>query len=155
MTCPTCGARLKQTLTYCNHCGANLSALKLDPEYGSAETTADTLVWVIVGTTITLLGMALGGMVLIKNGSIPEGLGSAFVVLSFAFLVLVESVLLWRLLRVNKAARQARYPDAAEDFKTAELGESSPRVLDAPAESVSSVTEQTTRSLKPSYKERE
>jgi len=141
-------------LSYCNHCGANLSALKLDPEYGSPETTTDTLVWVIIGTTITLLGMALGGMVLIKNGSIPEGLGSAFVVLSFAFLVLVESVLLWRLLRVNKA-RQSRYPDEAEDFKTAELEESSPHVLEAPAESVSSVTEQTTRALNPSYKERE
>ena len=155
MTCPTCGARLKRALSYCNHCGANLSSLKFDSGSESSETTTDTLVWVIVGTTITLLGMALGGMVLMKNGSIPEGLGSAFVVLSFAALVLVESVLLLRLLRVNKAARQARYPDAAEDFKTAELGESSPRVLEAPAESVSSVTEQTTRALKPSHKERE
>ena len=47
------------------------------------ETTTDTLAWVIVGTTITLLGMSLGALVLMKNGSIDVTLGKAFVILSF------------------------------------------------------------------------
>lgn len=95
MYCPTCGARLAQTLSYCNHCGANLSALKVDGNAGKTETTTDTLGWVIVGTTITLLGMALGALVLMNNGAIHQGLGIAFVILSFVTLVLVEGILLW------------------------------------------------------------
>ena len=102
MHCPTCGARLARALTYCNHCGANLSTFKVDGNAGKAETTTDTLVWVIVGTTITLLGMALGALVLMKEAAIHQGLGIAFVILSFVALVLVDGVLLWRLLHLNR-----------------------------------------------------
>lgn len=73
MYCPTCGAQLAQALSYCNHCGANLGTSQVQSE--AAGTAIDTLMWVIVGTTITLLGMALGALVLMKNGAIDERLG--------------------------------------------------------------------------------
>lgn len=79
MYCQKCGARLAQPLSYCNHCGADLSTLKVRDQAGTTGTAIDTLLWVIVGTTITLLGMALGALVLIKNGAINERLGIAFV----------------------------------------------------------------------------
>lgn len=60
MYCATCGAQLLQPLSYCNHCGANLIAAKVPGDVGARGASVDTLVWVIVGTTITLLGMALG-----------------------------------------------------------------------------------------------
>src|SRR6185295_14981036 len=44
MYCPSCGVRLAQALSYCNHCGANLSILTGDGKAESAETTTDTLV---------------------------------------------------------------------------------------------------------------
>jgi len=155
MYCPTCGARLAQALSYCNHCGANLNTLKVDHNAGTSETTTDTLVWVIVGTTITLLGMALGALVLMKGGAIDEGLGIAFVILSFVALVLVEGVLFWRLLHLNRVAQETRTLPQPEDLSTAELGPVSGRALHEPAESVPGVTEQTTRAFEPSYRKGE
>jgi hypothetical protein len=155
MYCPTCGGRLAQALSYCNHCGANLSTLNLVGKTGKAETTTDTLVWVIVGTTITLLGMALGALVLMKDGAIHQGLGIAFVVLSFVALVLVEGVLLWRLLHLNRVTPRPWPLAQPEDLSTDELEPASARALHEPAESVPNVTEQTTRAFEPSYKKGE
>src|SRR6266850_8106357 len=104
MYCHTCGARLPQALSYCNHCGANLGTLKDQGQAGTAGTAIETLLWVIVGTTITLLGMALGALVLIKNGAIDERLGIAFVILTFISLVVAEAVLVWRLLHLKRGA---------------------------------------------------
>ena len=90
MYCQTCGGRLAQSLSYCNHCGANLSMSKVQGQAGTAGMAIDTLLWVIVGTTITLLGMALGALVLMNNGAINERLGMAFVILTFVALVVLK-----------------------------------------------------------------
>jgi hypothetical protein len=122
----------------------------------NAERTTDQLVWVIVGTTITLLGMALGALVLMKDGSIQPGLGTIFVILSFAALGLVEGVLLWRLLRLNRVTRFDGALDERDDFSTDGLEpEPAPAALREPPESVSDATEQTTRAIEPSYREGE
>lgn len=151
--CPNCGVELSQALSYCNRCGAQLAALLDHATPGSPETTTDTLVWVIVGTTITLLGMSLGALVLMKNGSIDVTLGKAFVILSFAALVLVEGVLIWRLLSLFNLKKQGPEQRPKEDFRTEELktaGELSP-----PPDSLGTVTEQTTRSFEQPFRNRE
>ena len=61
MYCQTCGGRIAQGLSYCNHCGAKLNTSKGDDPAGTAGMAIDTLVWVIVGTTITSW-MALGAL---------------------------------------------------------------------------------------------
>lgn len=149
MFCPSCGARLAKALSYCNQCGANLSPLKAE---GKRETTTDTLVWVIVGTTITLLGMALGSLVLMKDGAIHQGLGIAFVILSFVALVLVEGVLLWRLLRLNRVAQGTEAAPQPKDLSTDKLEADAPRSLNEPPESVTNAAEQPTRVFEPSYR---
>ena len=155
MYCPTCGAQLAQALSYCNHCGAGLGTLKAQSEAKPAGTAIDTIVWVIVGTTITLLGMALGALVLMKDGAIDERLGIAFVILSFVALPLVEGVLVWRMLHLNRLARETRALAELKDLSTRELGPAPALALHEPAESVPSVTEQSTRALEPSYREDE
>jgi len=97
MYCPACGTRCDQPLSYCKNCGANLGALRIHREVEKAGTSIDTLVWVIVGTTITLLGMSLGALVVMTDGGIDARLGSAFVILSFVAWLVVETVLIWRL----------------------------------------------------------
>src|SRR6185295_14855854 len=121
MYCQTCGGQLAQPLSYCNHCGADLGTLKVQDQAGTAGTAIDTLLWVIVGTTITLLGMALGALVLMKNGAINERLGMAFVILTFAGLVVSDAVLLWRLLRLNRGAKEIRHGSQLNDLSTEEL----------------------------------
>jgi hypothetical protein len=106
MYCHTCGARLPQALSYCNHCGADLGTLKDQGQAGTAGTAIETLLWVIVGTTITLLGMALGALVLMNNGAINERLGTAFVIVTFVTLLVSEGVLAWRLLQLNRGAKK-------------------------------------------------
>jgi len=149
MYCPTCGARLTQTLSYCNHCGANLSTLKV--QAGTAGTAIDTLLWVIVGTTITLLGMALGALVLMNKGEINERLGIAFVILTFVALVVSEAVLGWRLVHLNRGAEEIRTVPQMNDLSTTEPDPLTARALQEPLDPVSSVTEQTTRSFEPLY----
>lgn len=151
MYCQTCGAQLAQPLSYCNQCGADLSTLKVQDQAGTAETAIDTLLWVIVGTTITLLGMALGALVLIKNGAINQMLGLAFVILTFVSLLVAEGVLVWRLLNLNRGAKEIRSVSQLHDLKTEEPDPLITRALHEPLEPVSSVTEETTRILEPSY----
>jgi len=155
MYCPTCGVRLAEALSYCNRCGASLSMLKLPGEAQTTGKTIDTLVWVIVGTTITFLGMGLGALVLMKDGTVDPRLGTVFVILSFVALVMVEAILVWRLLSLNRAARGAGLHAQSRDLTTEELVESPARALHEPAESVRSASEQITRAFEPSSGEGE
>src|SRR5256885_6605662 len=139
MYCHTCGARLAQALSYCNHCGANLSTLKDQGQAGTAGTAIDTLLWVIVGTTITLLGMALGALVLMNNGTINERLGMAFVILAFVALVVSDGILVWRLLHLNREADEIRSVPQLHDLSTDEPDPLTARALHEPREPVSSV----------------
>ena len=64
-----------------------MSTLKVQGQTGTTGTATETLLWVIVGTTITLLGMALGALVLMNNDQINERFGMAFVILTFVALL--------------------------------------------------------------------
>ena len=108
--------------------------------------------WVMVGMTITLLGMALGALVLIKDGTIDAGLGRVFVILSFVSFVVVDGILVWRLLHLHKLSKEPRGADPAKDSDPAELNKAETRTLRDPGEPVPTVTEQTTRNLEPSYR---
>lgn len=152
MFCPSCGIGLAQALSYCNHCGANLSAVKGHGEVVPAGKTVNSLVWAIVATTIIVLGMGLGALVLMKDGAIAEGLGSAFVVLCFLTLPVVEGVLIWQLRRLNNATKEARGIAQGKDSTASELDAAQARSLAEPVASVPSSTEQTTRAFEPSYR---
>jgi hypothetical protein len=151
MYCQKCGGRLVQSLSYCNHCGAKLTTLQVQGQTGTAGMAIDTLLWVMVGTTITLLGMALGALVLMNNGAINERLGTAFVILTFVALVASDGVLVWRLLNLSRGAEEIRAAPHLNELSTEESNPSAPRALHEPLEPASSVTEQTTRAFEPSY----
>ena len=151
MYCQTCGVELANALSYCNKCGANLGTLKVQDQANAAATTIDTLLWVIVGTTITLLGMGLGALVLINKGEINERLGTAFVILTFVTMVVLEGVLVWRLLHLSRDTEKIRAASQPNDLSTNELNPLTARALHEPLEPVSSITEETTRTLEPSY----
>jgi hypothetical protein len=150
MFCPNCGAQSFEKLKYCKQCGANLTNLESQK---STDKSIETLGWVIAGTTITLLGMALGSLVLIKGGAIDATLGRVVVIMSLVGFVLVEGVLLWRLLR------EARKPNEttslpASNLDTHELRPAERGELPEPARPLG-VTETTTRELEPAYRSEE
>jgi hypothetical protein len=155
MYCPTCGTQLAQALSYCNHCGANLRAMKGVDEGKMPGKTVDSLIWVIVGTTITILGMCLGAMVLMKDRAIDFALGTVFVILSFAAFVVVEGILVWRLLHLNKGAKETRGLAQVKGSDAEEQDAVRTRALHEPAEPAPSITEQTTRTFESSYRKDE
>jgi hypothetical protein len=132
-----------------------LSTLKVQDQAETAGMAIDTLLWVIVGTTITLLGMALGALVLMNNNAINERLGMAFVILTFLALVVSDGVLVWRLLHLNRGAEEIRAAPKPNDLSIEESNPLTARALQEPLEPVSSVTEQTTRAFEPSYRKGE
>jgi len=151
MYCQTCGGQLVQSLSYCNHCGANLSTLKVQGQPATTGTAIDTLLWVIVGTTITLLGMALGALVLMSNGQINERLGMAFVILTFVAMLVSDGVLVWRLLNLHRGAKEIDGANPLNELSTESSTPSTVRALDEHFEPVSSITEHTTRAFEHSY----
>ena len=152
MFCPDCGAELAQAFSFCKHCGANLSIVEKSAGLKSPTTTVDTVMWVIVGTTITLLGMGLGAMVLMTDGAIDAGLGKVFVLLSFAALLLVESVLVWRLRQLNRGSSESRTSREQQEPVTRELEANRVPSLTEPAEPVPEATERPTRAFEPLYR---
>ena len=155
MFCPTCGAQSAQGLRYCNRCGANLSHSGEHSEALSAGMSIGSMVWAIVISSIILLGMGLGALVLMRDGAIDKTLGSALVILCFLMLPVVEGVLVWQLMRLNKKANDANWLPQAEVGTTRELAAAPARSLSEPVEqvtSVTSVTEETTRDLEPVYR---
>ncbi len=129
---------------------SELEQLKVQGQTGTAAMTIDTLLLVIVGTTITLLGMALGALVLMNNGAINERLGIAFVILTFTALVVSNALLVGRLIHQNRVAEEIRAYPHLNDLSTEELDPLPARALQEPLEPASSVTEQTTRAFEPS-----
>ncbi|MGZ8844953.1 MAG: hypothetical protein ACXW3C_00655 [Pyrinomonadaceae bacterium] len=132
-----------------------MTTLKVEDQAGTSGMAVETLLWVIVGTTITLLGMALGALVLMNNGQINERLGTAFVILTFVTLVVSEVVLVWRLLKLNRGAKEIPTATQLNDLSTKEPDPLTTRALNEPREPTSSVTEQTTRTFEPSYRKGE
>jgi hypothetical protein len=67
---------------------------------------------------------------------------------------MVETVLVLRLLQLNKNVKETRLLAQPYNLITNEL-DSTPAALNEPVQSIPSVTEQTTRTLEPAHKERE
>ena len=155
MYCSSCGTQMADTLSYCNHCGADLRATRSFDESKSSEARIDTVMWVIVGTTITILGMSLGALVLMKDRAIDFALGTVFVILSFVAFVLVEGLLVWRLAQLNKRAKGSRDLTHPSGSDAQEQAAARTRALREPPETMSTVTEETTRVFEASYGEDE
>jgi len=145
MFCPTCGGQFEGRLNYCKHCGANLTVVNQTSRRDSAERSSEILGWVIVGSSITLLGMALGAMVLMKDNAIDPSLGKVFVITSLIGFVLVEAVLISRFWRLSRKSNESDWPQTP-DLSTKELGPPSTPTLPGPGEPAG-IAEESTREL--------
>ena len=148
MYCSSCGASVVQGLSYCNHCGAKLSGG--DGLIKSSEAKPESLVWGMVAVlvfgfvAITFLMMAM------KMVGLNPGQILALTILSYLIMLLVEGVFIWQLLRRKRGAGEGKTALSNEQA-TNELEAAQARVL---PEAMPSVTEHTTRSFEPIYRER-
>ncbi len=158
MYCQSCGAEQSQGLIYCNRCGASLNS--------SAMTTTTQAVVPAVSTTkpiffiglfLCILSLAGFGILtetareLSSNPNFDRHLLSVMITLGLVTIMGVDLMLVWLLSRlVNSMLRAASYAPTRE---IAAHAAPNVRQMNAPRDYVPSVTEQTTRTLEPAYKE--
>jgi hypothetical protein len=139
MYCANCGTPLTQGLSYCNRCGHNLRE-RNEPKTAAigAFLTAITVLGVIG------MGIMLGGaLVLRKEAGLGQELVGFFMLFTFLIVAITEFMLVRNLSKLTGSTEQPKYfpapPPAPHDLR---LPQATPL-----GEPVSSVTENTTRTL--------
>lgn len=142
MYCSGCGSPIAPGLSFCNRCGTSLKERSESKQAGDigALVTAMTLI------AICGIGILLGGPIALKGGvQFGEELVVLFMFLTFFIVVVMEIFLYRQLGRLTKSSetKQLLAPPLQSALQQ-EYREPQPRAL---AEPVSSVTENTTRTL--------
>ncbi len=152
MFCPTCGTALAQELSYCNRCGANLSALKEGGASKSSGKSVESMVWAIVINTVSILGIMIAVMALMMSMRMSQGLITIFMSLMFLLLTVIDGMLIWHLFSFTNRARETAGATPPARFDTKELAaqREQQQLIDARE----SVADETTRRFEPQYEER-
>jgi len=152
MYCSSCGVAATPGLSYCNNCGAKLSAAKDENVVKSSEikpelvVSAMVVVFVFGLVAITMLLGVMKSELVLNTVQIL-----AFAVLSFLILLLLEGVFIRLLFRRKRGAEEAGDTVLGKGQATRELDSAQARGLPEP---LPSVTEHTTRAFDPTYRER-
>jgi hypothetical protein len=147
MYCSTCGVSVVQGLSYCNHCGAKLTA---ENTTKTSEVKTESLVWAMVAVLVFGFVAIVFLMMAMKMVGLNVGQILAFTILSFLIMLLVEGVFTWQLLLRKRGAEIGNIA-LAKDQTTKELDAAQARLLPEP---MPSVTEHTTRTFEPIFVER-
>jgi hypothetical protein len=149
MYCSSCGGSVAEGLSYCNRCGAKLNGAKSDGQ--QSATLPESLIWAIVAVFVVGLGTTIGLMAVMKNElGFGQGLILTFSALSFLLMFAIEGVLIYLLMRGKHGAREQKESARLQVMPPKELNTARALVEPAP-----SVTENTTRTFDPIYRERE
>jgi len=146
MYCSACGNQLAPGLSFCSRCGYSLKE-RTEPKTSSitAFLTAITLLG-IVG-----LGIMLGGALTLKrDANLSQDFVGIFMLFTFLIVGMTEILLVRQLSRLTGEAKAVMLPPSQTNNQH-ELGAPPVREL---AEPVSSVTENTTRTLEYARRER-
>ena len=140
MYCTHCGTPLTQGLSYCNRCGANLKESRPEISTGtvSAFLTAITLI------AVCGLGIMFGGaLVLRKGANLSQELIGCFMLFTFITVTFTEFALFRNFSKLSgENAKKKHFPAPPQMPQDLRLTQGMPL-----GEPVSSVTENTTRTL--------
>lgn len=139
MYCAHCGTPLTQGLSYCNRCGNNLRE-RSETKTGAigAFLTAITLIG------LGGLGIMLGGMVVLRRGAnLSQELIGFFMLFTFLIVGMIEAMLVKNLSKLMSSSEKKNYFPAPQTVAPPDLR----LPQGSPFETVSSVTENTTRTL--------
>ena len=139
MYCANCGTPLTQGLSYCNRCGANLKE--------RTEVSTGTISAFLTAITLIGLGglgvMLAGALVLRRGANLSQELIGVFMLFTFLIVSMTEVVLVRNLSKLTSAKEKEKKnyfpPPLPQDLR---LTQGTPL-----GEPVSSVTENTTRTL--------
>ncbi len=153
MYCSSCGTAVTAGVTYCNHCGAKVRKSTSEGAGNQADSFPESLVWAIAAVFIVGIGSIIGLMAVMKEVlNFNSSLIIAITLLSFLLMFVVEGTFIWLLLsRSRSGARETNDAASLKELTTKELDAAEARAL---PEAMPSVTEHTTRTFEPVYRER-
>jgi hypothetical protein len=150
MYCPSCGAESTVELNYCNRCGASMAPSTVMVPISLTKPA------IIIGIIVTAL--TLGGFSILIEGAIrlatvfhvPDPI-MAIIMLGMATIIACDFLLLRLLSRIVRTSLEQKHekPAMLPKQKTRE----EPRQLSPQFEPVPSVTEHTTRTFAPVFRE--
>jgi hypothetical protein len=150
MFCATCGNSVNPDLRYCNSCGARSGGAD-EPETGQmSESSFNLLVSAILAIPIAGIGIMIGLLVVMKKElGLRDELIGTISLMGFILLLVAEGGLIWLLLHRTRAPKKkkalpAETPVQLADVQMRGLNAGQPR---SAQDSISSVTEHTTRTL--------
>ncbi len=153
MFCPSCGAEYAIGLNYCNRCGANLNTSPAEAELAPVSITKPIIVIGLILLTITL-----GGFAAVIEGA--TRLGEVFhqndpviatIVMGMFTIMVADFMLLLQLSRLIKASMQR--PALKKLPKQEPAKQIAAPVAPVAYAPMPSVTDHTTRTLEPAYRE--
>ena len=153
MYCPSCGNEISVELKYCNRCGANLSGFPMHYELPPAKPVRMGFPAVVLGLTTTIgLGIILSSaQELAQRGVHPAAL-LWMVIFSLATLFGCTALMIrfwWKVISMN---RETTYQPQIQPRPPVQIPP--PRQQFPPLrEPMPSVTEHTTRTFTPAYRE--
>ena len=152
MFCPTCANEITADVKYCNRCGANLNLTYNNlpaPIVAPVKLTAPT---VVLGLTITIgLGIIIGGATSLAE----RGVHPAFItwMVLFSMLTLFGSTAMLLRFWSKILNLQRQIPAPPPNIKSSVQSAFVPQQLPPRYDPGSSVTEHTTRTFTPIYRE--
>ncbi len=155
MYCATCGTPLTAGLSYCKRCGTNLNKERpADQE----KSLAGVLITAVVLIGVLGLSLAVGGAIALKVAAeLHEAGVILYMLLSFVTIGAVEFMLMRQLARVlGRSREQKQLAEPAQPiFQPALIPANEARLapLRTVPEPVTSVTENTTRTLEHSFRQ--
>jgi hypothetical protein len=152
MYCSTCGVAVAAGLSYCNYCGAKLSAAIDESASKPPDVKPELLVSAISGLFILGLVAIIMLMFIMKEAlDLPVDRVLAFSLLPFLVLLFIEGVFIRLLLRSKRGPQKAGDILRSREHATNELDAARVRSL---PEHTPSVTEHTTRAFDPIHIDR-
>ena len=151
MYCSACGVNVAQGLSYCNYCGA-----KVGEKSVSASKSSEVRPEFLISSMMVLFVFGLIAITLLM-GMMKQVLGLpvervlGFAALPFLLMLIIEGVCLRLLLRRNRGTEATGANALLKEQTTKQLDRAEERLLAEPAPSV---TDHTTRTLEPVYRER-
>jgi hypothetical protein len=155
MYCPSCGSEISAELKYCNRCGANLTAVTSNYAAPAIKPMRLGLPAIVLGLTITVgLGIIIDGARDLAAIHLHPAAIAWIVIFSMATLFGCTALVLRFWLKVVSMNREYYQPQNPPQPMQISAPISNPRPqLQPRLEPMPSVTEHTTRTFSPAYRE--
>jgi hypothetical protein len=153
MYCPSCGNEISVELKYCSRCGANLSLIP--PSYAPPPPVKLTVPAIVLGLTITIaIGIIFSSATELARVPLHPAAIAWMVIFGMATVFGCTALIIRFYLKVLTLNRDSYEPQSQNQLRP-QVQIPAPRAQFQPRlEPMPSVTEHTTRTFTPAYRER-